>query len=256
MYNIYYLCLNLWAHLECFPEEMVAMGEKVVKLQILVVFQDRPLRASAQDALCIKILINYFLSSTLPILPTVKRGLPKRNGYYGTCWDENMVSQCLPTVQLIKVKNVWQPNSVGGSVKFWCKSGSMDPYLWLMDPDPDPNPDPTPFFSDFNDEKILFQSTKHDYEKREGSHSGSVALTNVSGSGRPKNIKILRIRIRFQIQILNTATKSRYVSIKKVWGNWKSLGTKAGTEWVWGQKEGCESRICNILFSGLDPDPH
>jgi hypothetical protein len=88
-----------------------------------------------------------------------------------------------------------------------------------MDPDPDPNPDPTPFFSDFNDEKILFQSTKHDYEKREGSHSGSVALTNVSGSGRPKNIKILRIRIRFQIQILNTATKSRYVSIKKVWGN-------------------------------------
>jgi hypothetical protein len=58
MCSIYYLCLNLCAHLECFPEEMVAVGEKVVKLQVLVVPQDRSLRASAQDALCIKILIN------------------------------------------------------------------------------------------------------------------------------------------------------------------------------------------------------
>jgi hypothetical protein len=40
---------------------MVAVGEKVVKLQVLVVPQDRPLRASAQDALCSKILTNYFL---------------------------------------------------------------------------------------------------------------------------------------------------------------------------------------------------
>ncbi len=41
----------------------------------------------------------------------------------------------------------------------------------------------------------LFQSAKHLYEKREGSGSGSVPLTNRSGSGRPKNMRILRIRI-------------------------------------------------------------
>ncbi len=53
-----------------------------------------------------------------------------------------------------------------GSVTFWCRSasgsGSMDPHLWLMDPDPVPDPDPTPdpdrtpFFSDFKDAKINF----------------------------------------------------------------------------------------------------
>ncbi len=38
-----------------------------------------------------------------------------------------------------------------GSVTFWCGSGSLDPYLWLMNPDWDPTPDPTPFFFDFKD---------------------------------------------------------------------------------------------------------
>jgi hypothetical protein len=35
----------------------------------------------------------------------------------------------------------------------------------------------------------------------------SISLTNVSGSGRPKNILILRIRIRIQIRICNTGPK-------------------------------------------------
>jgi hypothetical protein len=34
-----------------------------------------------------------------------------------------------------------------GSLKFWCGSGSPDPYLWLMDPDP------TPSFNEFKDLK-------------------------------------------------------------------------------------------------------
>jgi len=41
-----------------------------------------------------------------------------------------------------------------GSVKFWCGFGSVDPYLWLTDPDP--TPDPTFFFSDFKDAKQIF----------------------------------------------------------------------------------------------------
>ncbi len=44
-----------------------------------------------------------------------------------------------------------------GSVTSWCRSGSPDPYLWLIDPDPDPTPDPTPFFIDLkNAKKYLF----------------------------------------------------------------------------------------------------
>ncbi len=93
-----------------------------------------------------------------------------------------------------------------------------------MDQDPDSSPDPTPFFIDFKDAKknffsifffltfpqayhlqskkfdflhALFQSAQNIYEKREGSvsGSGSIPLTNGSGSGRPKNMRILRIPI-------------------------------------------------------------
>jgi hypothetical protein len=39
--------------------------------------------------------------------------------------------------------------------------------------------------------RSIFQSAQHLYEKREG--SGSIPLTNGSGSGRPKNMRILRI---------------------------------------------------------------
>jgi hypothetical protein len=114
-----------------------------------------------------------------------------------------------------------------------------------MDPDPDPYPapDPTPFFIEFQDAKkksdfflitcpqvhhlksnklnfllkfsvkikvilqALFQSAQHIYEKREGSGARSAPLTNGSGSGRPKNMRILRVRIRFRIRIPSTARK-------------------------------------------------
>jgi hypothetical protein len=105
----------------------------------------------------------------------------------------------------------------------------MDP-----DPDltPLPTPDPTPFFSDFKEAKkiffpkvfssnlyagtlspvlkmyffakilrknfilqALFQSAQHLYEKREGSGSIPILLTTESGSWRPKNMRLLRIRI-------------------------------------------------------------
>jgi hypothetical protein len=43
--------------------------------------------------------------------------------------------------------------------------------------------------------QALFQPAQHIYEKREGSRAGSGHLTNKSVSGRPKNKRILRIRI-------------------------------------------------------------
>jgi hypothetical protein len=55
----------------------------------------------------------------------------------------------------------------------------------------------------------FFQSAQHIYEKREGSGVGSAPLTNESGSGRPKNMRILRIRIRFRIRIPNTGVKDK-----------------------------------------------
>ncbi len=38
--------------------------------------------------------------------------------------------------------------------------------------------------------QALAQSAQHIYEKKEGSGSGSVPLTNGSGSGRPQNMRI------------------------------------------------------------------
>jgi hypothetical protein len=95
--------------------------------------------------------------------------------------------------------------------------------------DPDPTPDPTPFFTDYKDtkKKIFFifcsynlPTGKHLQSKklnlllkfcikilfcgivivrsthlREKEGSGSIYPNNGSGSGRPKNVRILRIRI-------------------------------------------------------------
>jgi hypothetical protein len=102
-------------------------------------------------------------------------------------------------------------------------------------------PDPTPFFGDFKDAffsyffsyslpagtlssflkynfllkcciTILFCkpyfSLRHHYEKREESGSESIRLTNGSGSGRPKNMRILRIRIP------NTGSHSNEIASK------------------------------------------
>ncbi len=96
-----------------------------------------------------------------------------------------------------------------GSVTFWCgsESGSTDPHLWLMDP--------TPFFINFKDTPqahhlqskkcnfcsnfvfllALFQSAQPIYDKREGSRAGPLTNGSGYGSGRPKNMRILRIRI-------------------------------------------------------------
>ncbi len=46
-------------------------------------------------------------------------------------------------------------------------------------------------------ESILLVHSTPLYEKREGSGSGSVPLTNVPGSGRAENMRILRIRIPY-----------------------------------------------------------
>ncbi len=101
-----------------------------------------------------------------------------------------------------------------GSMTFLCGSGSTDPYLRLTDPDPDTTPDPTSFlfflFFSYNLRysqahyhqsyklnfllsfilKVLLQYSplKHLYEKREG--SGSILLTDGTGSWRPKNMQI------------------------------------------------------------------
>ncbi len=122
------------------------------------------------------------------------------------------------------------PGSVLGTRDIWFGSGSSDPYLWLMDPDPDQTPDPTllssvtlkmqkkkfPLFFSYNLPtgtlslvlkfnfllkfctkilffQALFQYAQQFFENREG--SVSIPLTNGSGSGRPKSMRILRIWI-------------------------------------------------------------
>ncbi len=116
-------------------------------------------------------------------------------------------------------------------MSFWYGSGSgaADPCPWLMNPDPDP----AIFVIDLQAANIklffflritvLFEGTftsflKYKVLKKsqnsriqgfsyyfcsmiEGSGSGSVSLTNGSGFGsrRPKNIRILRIRIRYTV---------------------------------------------------------
>ncbi len=45
----------------------------------------------------------------------------------------------------VKIRVQHCVNQCCGSMEFWCRSGSADPYLWLMDPDPDADPDPAIF---------------------------------------------------------------------------------------------------------------
>jgi hypothetical protein len=64
----------------------------------------------------------------------------------------------------------------------------------------------------------LFQSTQYPYEKREGAGSRSIPLTNESKSGRPKNVRILRIRIPntgfgvdfFNVTIISTVQQNTH----------------------------------------------
>jgi hypothetical protein len=61
----------------------------------------------------------------------------------------------LPDEIIMEIFSYLPPNQVWYRtyVFFWCRYGSADPHLLLMDPDPDPAPDPTPFFGDFKDAK-------------------------------------------------------------------------------------------------------
>ncbi len=148
------------------------------------------------------------------------------------------------------------------SVTFWCGSGSALLCLWLMEPDPDP----TPFFSNFKGAKKLFFCVffsyfyiifslrnlifccnyvfaQQLYEKRErsrfGTRSGSIPLTNGSGSRRPKN---MRIRITLapgqdMTQICGRIYKLRYIYFAIFRLSWAtSLRTPSATcekHWRW-----------------------
>ncbi len=108
---------------------------------------------------------------------------------------------------------------------FWSGSGSAYPCLWLMDPDPAfffKKPTKNYFclniFSAYYCLKVhlhnlpKIKSQKESQNSRnqgfsyyfcmmtEGSGSGSIPLTNSSGSGRPKNMWIRWIRIRIRIR--------------------------------------------------------
>jgi hypothetical protein len=63
------------------------------------------------------------------------------------------------------------------SVTVWCGSGSVDPYLGLMDPDP--TPDPTPVFSDIKDAKnIVFIFFSHNLPVPAGTLSSVLKIFN------------------------------------------------------------------------------
>ncbi len=99
-----------------------------------------------------------------------------------------------------------------GSMKFLCGSGSVDSYLWLMDPNPDAVPYPAILVSYLTSTYYFLKVYLHHFSKIkshkevtkqwnqcfsyyfclliEGSWFGSgfVSLTNGSGSGRPKHM--------------------------------------------------------------------
>jgi hypothetical protein len=141
-------------------------------------------------------------------------------------------------------------NQCWGSVTFCCGSGSFGfvPLTNRSGSGPPP-PDPTPFFSSVNLRmqkrffssyfflitypqaqylqsytifakllclnfilQALFKSAQHLYEKKEGSGSGFIPMTNGSGSGRPKNMRILRSW--FLIRIPKTAANTRKIEEK------------------------------------------
>jgi hypothetical protein len=154
---------------------------------------------------------------------------------------------------------------------FWCGSGSgsKDPCIWLMDPDADP--DPAIFMNDLQDSNkktikklffciILFEGTVTKFfkdKKSKRSHkiveiieikvfsyyfcwiievSGSIPLTNGSGSGsrRLKNMWIRSIRIR--IRIRNTDFKGARVWDFRLLGfSWFLYHNAYLCRWLWGQ---------------------
>ncbi len=106
------------------------------------------------------------------------------------------------------IRDIWVRIRILGSVPL--TNGSVDLAL-----DQAPDSDPTSFFSDFKDaKKKCFRIFSYNLPAGkllcqnfilQGSGDRSVLLTNGSASGRPKNTRILRIRI----WIHNTASLPR-----------------------------------------------
>ncbi len=113
-------------------------------------------------------------------------------------------------------------NQCWGSLTFWYGSGCgfSDPHLWLTDPDVNPG-GPKTYGSWFGTLVHLHHSSKikvinslqnsrnqgfsyYFCLMMKGSGDGSVLVTNGSGCGsrRPKNVRILRIRIRNPTQAI------------------------------------------------------
>jgi hypothetical protein len=104
-------------------------------------------------------------------------------------------------------------------------SGSTDPDLRIricgsvpQSYGPDSDPDPVLFVSDLQDAKQNSRNQGFSYFfcliEGSGSESGSVLLTNGSGSGRPKNLRIFRIGIQKTAMLY-------WNSIAKSYRTWK-----------------------------------
>ncbi len=96
--------------------------------------------------------------------------------------------------------------------------------------------------------QALFQSAQHIYEKREG--SGSVPLTKGSGSGRPKNMRILRIWFRIP------HTGIQFTLIQCVRGEYGVIGGKGASDrdrlgndcHKRGKSRACQDGICTCRY--------
>jgi hypothetical protein len=95
--------------------------------------------------------------------------------------------------------------------------------------------------------QILFQSAQHIYEKREGSGSVSsaVLLTNGSGSWRPKNMRILRIRI--PNNGIDTKKSLCYLSVE-LWAKSVRLQYRKAV----GQRSNLEKLLVNIVSPDIE----
>jgi hypothetical protein len=90
---------------------------------------------------------------------------------------------------------------------FWrgSGSGSADPCLWQIDPDSDS----AIFVIDLQNAncKLIFFKVFLRISYRFGAEAGSKPLTNGSGSRRPKNMRIRRIRIRIRNTVFQIISK-------------------------------------------------
>jgi hypothetical protein len=152
-----------------------------------------------------------------------------------------------------------------GSVTFCCGSGSVDPYLWLTDPDP--TPDPTPFFSNFQDAKkkknyfifvvkfyfasIISVRATSSWEKGKIQRSGS-------GANRKKvSIQAVFRRMRsglgaflyWAAKDFDLLLKSQDQNQKKIWNIWRLIHKTRPLPWYHSQ---ADLTWPDRTFQGLD----